>query len=198
MEFFHAFRNIQFSAATGVFLLVALWIPIHIPAQTTLPLSQEGNTESLPGSAYGIFKETQSSGPALRLFAEFAFLTVKPGTRTTLYLRGFIPDGWHIYSIFQQGEDGPYPTTIKTDSRAHLPVGALRESPVVRKWDGALEKELAVHLGTFTLEQDFHIMEDTSEGIHDLTGTLLFQACDNRICVPLRRQKFTAPLEIVR
>ena len=139
---------------------------------------------------------SHSEVPELSIFAEFDQFKVDPGTRLSLQVRVLIPEGWHLYSI-HGSDDGDYiPTRLEAFSKVHQLNGPLREKPPILEWDAVLEKEVLLHRGELLLEQDFQISPEASEGIQDFEGELLFQACNNSICVPLSRQPFRAALEI--
>ena len=137
-----------------------------------------------------------SEVPELRIFAEFDQFKVDPGARLSLQVRVLIPEGWHLYSI-HGSEDGDYvPTRLEVFSTVHKLNGPLREKSPILEWDAVLEKEVLLHRGELLLEQDFQISPEASEGIQDFEGELVFQACNNSICVPLSRQPFLSLIHI--
>ena len=139
---------------------------------------------------------SHSEVPELSIFAEFDQFMVDPGARLSLLVRVLIPEGWHLYSI-HGSDDGDYvPTRLEAFSKVHQLNGPLREKPPILEWDAVLEKEVLLHRGELLLEQDFQISPEASGGIQDFEGELVFQACNNSICVPLSRQPFSAALEI--
>ena len=139
---------------------------------------------------------SHSEVPELSIFAEFDQFKVDPGARLSLQVRVLIPEGWHLYSI-HGSDDGDYvPTRLEAFSKVHQLNGPLREKPPILEWDAVLEKEVLLHRGELLLEQDFQISPEASVGIQDFKGELVFQACNNSICVPLSRQPFSAALEI--
>ena len=139
---------------------------------------------------------SHSEVPELSIFAEFDQFKVDPGARLSLQVRVLIPEGWHLYSI-HGSEDGDYiPTRLEAFSKVHQLNGPLREKPPILEWDAVLEKKVLLHRKELLLEQEFQILPEASEGIQDFEGELVFQACNNSICVPLSRQPFSAALEI--
>ncbi|MGK5092056.1 protein-disulfide reductase DsbD domain-containing protein [Deltaproteobacteria bacterium TL4] len=133
----------------------------------------------------------------LRLYAEFDRPRLFAGQVAVLTLRGTIADGWHIYSVQKQGEDGPSPTSLTFESGVYQTDGPLRESSPQDMRDEALGLKLAVHQGAFILTQQFRIVPETKKGVHDFHGQLNYQICDNNICAPLQQQQFSAPLEVI-
>ena len=139
---------------------------------------------------------SHSEVPELSIFAEFDQFKVDPGARLSLQVRILIPEGWHLYSIHGNDHGDYVPTRLEAYSKVHQLKGPLREKPPILEWDAVLEKEVLLHRGELLLEQDFQISPEASEGIQDFEGELVFQACNNSICVPLSRQPFSAALEI--
>ena len=139
---------------------------------------------------------SHSEVPELSIFAEFDQFKVDPGARLSLQMRVLIPEEWHLYSI-HGSDDGDYvPPRLEAFSKVHQLNGPLREKPPILEWDAVLEKEVLLHRGELLLEQDFQISPEASGGLQDFEGELVFQACNNSICVPLSRQPFSAALEI--
>ena len=139
---------------------------------------------------------SHSEVPELSIFAEFDHFKVDPGARLSLLVRVLIPEGWHLYSIHGNDDEDYVPTRLEAFSKVHQLNGPLREKPPILEWDAVLEREVLLHRGELLLEQDFQISPEASEGIQDFEGELVFQACNNSICVPLSRQPFSAALEI--
>ena len=163
---------------------------------STTPLLEDQN---LSGElSLQAFQTPDEVFPRIQIYAEFDQYSVPSGSEVTLVTRILIPAGWHVYSIRKQGNDFPLPTRLETSSKTHLKLGKLRETPPLRHWDDALEKHVYLHREQFLLEQDFLIAVDAAQGIQDLNGYIHFQSCDNRICVPIRQQAFSAALEIFR
>ena len=137
-----------------------------------------------------------SEVPELSIFAEFEQFKVDPGARLFLQVRVLIPEGWHLYSI-HDSDDGDYvPTRLEAFSKVHQLNGPLREKTPILEWDAVLEKKVLLHRGELLLEQDFQISPEASGGIQDFEGELVFQACNNSICVTLSSQPVSAALEI--
>ena len=139
---------------------------------------------------------SHSEVPELSIFAEFDQFKVDPGTRLSLQGRVLIPEGWHLYSI-HGSEDGDYvPTRLEAFSKVHQLNGPLREKTPILEWDAVLEKKVLLDRKELLLEQDFQISPEASGGIQDFEGELVFQACNNSICVPLSRKPLSAALEL--
>ena len=174
-------------------LLLILFSPTPSSSkETQVPVLRSGSFLSDAFSDSG----TEATVPELRIFAEFNQFQVVSGSELTLEVRVFIPEGWHLYSIQSSDATDFVPTRLKASSSVHMLKDSLRENIPLLQWDAVIEKQVYLHQGQMLLEQDYLISPDASEGIQDLEGELIFQACNNNICVPLSRQPFTAALEI--
>ena len=179
----------------GSFVLIFLLLFPH-----SLWSSEKNQLSGLQSESFlnQAFSESGSHSevPELSIFAEFDQFRVDSGARLSLLVRVLIPEGWHLYSI-HGSDDGDYvPTRLEAFSEVHQLNGPLREKTPILEWDAVLEKKVLLHRGELLLKQDFQISPEASEGIQDFEGELVFQACNNSICVPLSRQTFSAALEI--
>ena len=202
-EFFQAYRENHTRdrpSAKGGNLLGSFGLIFLLLFPPSLWSSEKNQLSGLRSESFlnQAFSESGSHSevPELSIFAEFDQFKVDPGARLSLQMRVLIPEGWHLYSI-HGSDDGDYiPTRLEAFSKVHQLNGPLREKTPILEWDAVLEKEVLLHRKELLLEQDFQISPEASEGIQDFEGELVFQACNNSICVPLSRQPFSAALEI--
>ncbi|MDT8447140.1 MAG: protein-disulfide reductase DsbD family protein [bacterium] len=108
-----------------------------------------------------------------------------------LHLDGRIPPGFHLYSIKAQGDLGPKPTQLILVEPKLTPIGPLVESEPQLIEDLALDERLWVHQGDFFIEQRY---QKPVNGALPVRGFLLFQVCDNLICLNPIKQPFSARL----
>ena len=202
-EFFQAYRENQTRdrpSLKGGNLIGSLGLIFLLLFPSSLWSSEKNQLSGLRSESFlnQAFSESgfHSEVPELSIFSEFDQFKVDPGARLSLLVRILIPEGWHLYSI-HGSEDGDYvPTRLEVFSKVHQLNGPLREKSPILEWDAVLEKEVLLHRGELLLEQEFQISPEASGGIQDFEGELVFQACNNSICVPLSRQPFSAALEI--
>ena len=202
-EFFQAYRENQTRdrpSLKGGNLIGSLGLIFLLLFPSSLWSSEKNQLSGLRSESFlnQAFSESGSHSevPELSIFAEFDQFKVDPGARLSLLVRVLIPEGWHLYSI-HGSDDGDYvPTRLEAFSKVHQLNGPMREKPPILEWDAVLGKKVLLHRKELLLEQDFQISPEASEGIQDFEGELVFQACNNSICVPLSRQSFSAALEI--
>ncbi len=134
--------------------------------------------------------------PELEIFVEIIPKQVKPGSRFTLKIWGRIGNGFYIYSIASQGEFGPEPTVLVINSPYLKAVSELLESDPVIVDDEAFGVPLEVHKNDFTLQQDFVFNTHQAKGSFKISGSILYQICNKKICsFPINRD-FDATIQI--
>ena len=94
--------------------------------------------------------------------------------------------------------DSILPTQIEIISKFHKPIGNLKESIPLIEVDDILKLKVKIHRNLFFLEQNIQVSLFAPEGILDLKGVIKYQSCNNKICTPIRKVIFYAPLEIIK
>ncbi len=107
-----------------------------------------------------------------------------------------IEEAWHVYGI---GASEWIPTTFTLNRSVHGFVGGvLKESPDAHEvdliGDGVM---IPVHEGTVTLTLPVDVADEIAAGEHTLTGTIGFQACDDRRCLPPESQPFSLTVNVI-
>ena len=92
-----------------------------------------------------------------------------------------IDEPWHIYSIHQNPDDGPLPTTIKFQPSADYElVGNLQEGKGVKKLDKVFQVEVKYFTKRAEFWQDVKIKKN---GKVKISGTYEYQACTETQCI---------------
>lgn len=112
--------------------------------------------------------------------------------RLRLHLDGRVPEGYHLYSVAPQGPFGPQPTKLELTEPDLISLGELRESEPELIEDQALDERLWVHRGDFWVERDYRLPTETPKQVR---GFLLYQVCDNLICLNPVKQPFLAAIK---
>ncbi len=124
----------------------------------------------------------------LEIYAEFEPDITTVNGLTTLLVFGRLTSGFHIYSIYPQGEFAPTPTKITLNSSRLKTASKLKESPTIQITDDAYNQSLRVHKNDFQLEQKFTVSKELKKGTYWIEAKLLFQICDSVICsLPLEK-----------
>ena len=108
---------------------------------------------------------------------------IKPGDRFALYLNLELSVGWHIYSLYAKGDkEQSLATKITLKSDIFTPSGLWEEPIPVIEWDGALEKIVKTHTQAVEFRRWYKTIEPISSGFHEIKGSVVIRACNNKIC----------------
>lgn len=120
---------------------------------------------------------------------------VKAGEVFTITVRAEIEGEWHLYSINNDPDAGPYPTQFSAVNDRFEIAGDIEETEPVIEMDPNFNSELGWHSrrATFTIPLLFR---------HDVSGTsmidleVLYQVCDDRICLPPKTKSITRVVNV--
>ena len=138
-----------------------------------------------PASAFQSFEEFNQSRENLVNIGVEAIpepARVGPGERFTLIVRVHLNEGWHIYSMRLQGKDKSITTRIRMEKNCFLPVGAWKETSPEIILDEVLEKVVNIHKIGAEFSLEYEVPPALKQGKYPLGGTLVYRACDNRVC----------------
>lgn len=121
---------------------------------------------------------------------------VLPGKKFHLRLRVSIPEGWHIYSMRLEGENSQLATTIRFDENSFPIIGKWEESPPRMEMDDVLQKVVKSHgqFAEFDLLQ--RVPETVAPGDYPISGTMVYHACDNKVCTLPRELPFKTRIRV--
>ena len=117
----------------------------------------------------------------------------KPGEKVTLSVTAKLDDGWHTFSLTQNGPGGE-PTEIEVeDSPGLKPLGEGFVADHRFEFEQPLpDVKLEVHNHLVTWSRSFEVMPDVAPGQYSAAGTITFQVCKTS-CLPPKRVKFELP-----
>ena len=113
---------------------------------------------------------------------DWSFSVEQDGADAELQMTAEIEEGWHIYSQFQDYEDGPLPTEFVVNAdEGFTMVDKIREPEnVVTKYDPNFELNLSYFEEEATFTQEISV---ESEDDLNITGTLMFMCCNGSMCL---------------
>ena len=121
----------------------------------------------------------------------------RPGEHVRLVITAEIADGWYIYSLEPQGEFAPPPTLVTVASNSGLaPRGPAYEVNPQVKTDQVFDMTLAFHKKAARFYQNFEVPEREPSGELPLNAVIRYQACNDRICTPPRKEPILAALNV--
>ena len=96
-----------------------------------------------------------------------------------LHFNATIAPKWHLYSQFSP-EDGAVPTEFSfTENDAYTRIGTVEESQAITAYDKVFEMDLVFFDNQATFTQKVVV----SDPKHVIQGTVIYQACDDRLCI---------------
>lgn len=114
--------------------------------------------------------------------------SVKAGDPFTITVTAKIDGKWHLYSILNDPDAGPYPTSFDAVSEGLFLAAPPRESEAVIAFDPNFEAELGWHSGaaTFSLPLAF---DANMKGPQNAEVSVFYQVCDDVSCLPPKRKR---------
>lgn len=116
--------------------------------------------------------------------------TVRAGEVFEITVRSTIEGQWHLYSVANDPDAGPYPTQFSSRNPRMAVAGTVGESEPSIEYDPNFETELGWHTSeaTFTIPVAFR-PEVSGSAMIDLE--VLYQVCDDKACLPPKTKSIT-------
>ncbi|HVA99078.1 MAG TPA: protein-disulfide reductase DsbD domain-containing protein, partial [Bacteroidia bacterium] len=110
-------------------------------------------------------------------------------TQADLIIKANIGKGWHLYSQFMSGKDGPIPTTFTYNpSDDYMLDGKTKESKVISKYEPVYGMNLNYFENSATFTQKIKIKTDKNFSVK---GKLNFMVCNDSMCLPPKDADFS-------
>ena len=110
-----------------------------------------------------------------------------------VHLTATMAAGWHLYSQVQPEDAIAMPTGFKINSNPLLSLeGTIRELGKMEKFH---DKKLEVSANQYSGKVDFvQVVKLKANAKTNLTGSVEYQTCDDKKCLPPKPVNFTVPL----
>lgn len=121
--------------------------------------------------------------------------TVQAGEVFTVEVEATIEGEWHLYSVLNDPDAGPYPTTFSSGSGDMAVAGDVEESEAVIAFDPNFETELGWH----SKQAEFSIpvaFRPELEGNQNIVLEVLYQVCDDKSCLPPKTKTIEASIAL--
>lgn len=168
----------------GWFLFVVIFF--NMPTVFAMPSFQEFKNDA--GSSSVNFKLMAIVDPE----------NINLGDLFVLHVKMEISEGWHIYSLYAKGAvEESLATKITLHSDLFVPQGLWQEPTPNIIWDGALERAVKTHEQIVEFRRWYRLAESLSPGIHQTRGSIVFRACNNKICNLPREVFFNTEINVI-
>lgn len=110
--------------------------------------------------------------------------------KSSISIHAQIESGWHIYSLHVDENAGPASTKFYFDkSDAFELVGQVSEPPSDEVFDENFQAKLRFFENQVTFEQKVKVLNNDT-----LTGSVVYMACNEDLCLPPQESKFKLKL----
>lgn len=109
--------------------------------------------------------------------------TVKAGEIFTVVVEAEIEGEWHLYSVLNPPDAGPYPTTFSSGSHLMAIAGDVEETDAIIAYDPNFDVELGWHSNRAVFRIPVAFRPEL-EGNQTIMLEVLYQVCDDRSCLP--------------
>jgi thiol:disulfide interchange protein DsbD len=120
---------------------------------------------------------------------------VQAGETFDVEVQATIDGNWHLYSVANDPDAGPYPTQFSSANPDMAVAAEVQESEPVIEMDPNFNAELGWHTteATFTIPVAFR---PEAEGSTMIDLEVLYQVCDDKSCLPPKTKSITQPVTI--
>ncbi len=123
--------------------------------------------------------------------------SVLPGEEIRVALQLDIEKGWHI-NAHKPLETSLIPTEVVLDTDPHFTLEEIHYPKPKRKTFQFIQGELAVYDGKVFIFMDLGLSAEAAPGKGRISGTIKYQACDDRSCLLPTEAAFSASIPITK
>ncbi|MTI87052.1 MAG: hypothetical protein FH748_03690 [Balneolaceae bacterium] len=120
---------------------------------------------------------------------------VKAGEVFTIKVNASIEGDWHLYSILNAEDAGPFPTEFSAKSGNFIISGETKESDADIEYDPNFDAELGWHSSFATFSIPAAVKVD-KQGKQNLDVEVYYQVCDDRMCLPPKSKSIIASVTV--
>jgi len=107
-----------------------------------------------------------------------------------------IEGDWHLYSVLNDPDAGPFPTEFSANSPNFILAGDVTETEADIEFDPNFEAELGWH-SSFAQFNIPVAVKTEMEGTQTLDIEVYYQVCDDRVCLPPKSKSIIATVEVI-
>lgn len=121
---------------------------------------------------------------------------VEAGAVFNVMLSASIEGDWHLYSVLNAPDAGPFPTKFSAKSPNFVLAGDVVETDADVEFDPNFEAELGWHSSFAEFTIPVAIKTELS-GSQTIDIEVFYQVCDDRVCLPPKKKSIIADVEVV-
>ena len=121
--------------------------------------------------------------------------TVQAGEVFSITIDASIEGDWHLYSVLNDPDAGPFPTEFTANSPNFVLAGDTEETKADIEFDPNFEAELGWHSSFAQFTVPVAIKTELS-GTQTLDIDVFYQVCDDRVCLPPKNKSIIASVEV--
>ncbi|MDR8390560.1 thioredoxin fold domain-containing protein [Aliifodinibius sp. S!AR15-10] len=121
--------------------------------------------------------------------------TVQAGEPFEITISTTIEGKWHLYSVNNDPDAGPYPTQFSSANPQLVVAGKVKESEPSIEYDPNFDTELGWHTSQATFTVPLAFKTDAS-GSTMIDLEVLYQVCDDKACLPPKKKSVTQAISI--
>lgn len=120
---------------------------------------------------------------------------VQAGEVFNILIDASIEGDWHMYSILNDPDAGPFPTEFSADSNNFVLAGEVIESDADVEFDPNFEAELGWHSSFAQFTVPVAIKTELS-GEQEIKLSVFYQVCNDRVCLPPKTKIITTSVVV--
>lgn len=120
---------------------------------------------------------------------------VTAGESFDIVVKAEIEGKWHLYSVNNDPDAGPFPTQFSAPDGALEIAGEIQESEPLIEYDPNFDVELGWHTQEATFTIPLTLAKEAS-GRTDLVLEVLYQVCDDKACLPPKTKTIAQTIAI--
>ncbi len=118
------------------------------------------------------------------------------GDSYSILIDASIEGEWHLYSVLNDPDAGPYPTAFSAKSGNFVITNEVTESKADIEFDPNFEAELGWH-STFAQFEVPIAVKTEMTGTQTLDIEVFYQVCDDRVCLPPTRKSIIVTVDVI-
>lgn len=122
--------------------------------------------------------------------------TVKAGETFTVRVKATITGDWHLYSINNDPDKGPVPTTFTAAGDMVSLAGEVTESEPIIDHDPNFDVDLGWHVGGATFEIPLKFRSDVQGEDVPVDISVRYMVCNDTSCLPPKSKQITASINV--